>query len=84
MTDNIRHDLLNSVVVIKRLSRSSLPAVEQLFNDCLGNAIPVKLPRQQLETLKQSIAILEKEIEKLSKICDNLSVYRIELQTRKP
>ena len=71
-TTNIRHDLLNSVVIIKRLITSLKPTIEKMVDDCLTHKLTTEYTDKQLETLKQSMIILEKEAEKLSRICDNI------------
>jgi len=75
MTRNFRHDLLNSIVIIKRLIKSTKPTIEQLIDDKLaeeGSNNSLGVSRSQLEMLKQSLSILEKEADKLSKICDTI------------
>lgn len=66
-----RHDLCNSVVVIKRLIEFSKPIIEKLVDYC-SNRSEQEIPAAKLEKLTQALNLLELEIKKLSESCKTL------------
>ena len=67
MRDNFRHDLINSIIIIRRVMKSSRPIIEKMIAEKLEQEKDI-----QLTMLSESMSVVEKEIEKLNELCGEL------------
>jgi hypothetical protein len=72
MDDEVKHDTLNSLVVIRRLNDSIQPVVNNLISYISKQErVAFEISCSQIDTLKRSMELLDKEIKSLLKLYSN-------------
>ena len=72
MTNNtIKHDLGNSIVIIKSMAQTADPIIDRIASYCLEHKISITTPKQ-FEILKKAMKVIAHEGEKLATLYDKI------------
>lgn len=67
----IKHDLGNSMVIIKHMAQTADPIIDRIAGYCLEHKISITTPKQ-FEILKKAMKIIANECEKLATLHDEI------------
>jgi len=69
---SVRHEIRHSLAIIKRLTEATSPVFSKMSAYCLNNRLTEIASPNQLELARETMEIIEKEVNKLLEICDHV------------